>query len=170
MHAKIPGATTVCLAGILGIVSATLGDLAVGSAILPIYGAHGHHHASFTKRDAQRQGTNFPQPPNGPVFRCHDPHPEIFGPAPPVEDCDDVIKQFAALTTEIDVKLVEGCYQIMSGNCTGMVCPQRLGESTVSGTVAAQYMSSPLRDECIAKGQRGWWMDGQGLGIGVYLT
>lgn len=81
-----------------------------------------------------------------------------------------MIKQFAALTTDIHVKLTEGCYQIVSGNCTGLVCPQRVGDSTISGAVAAQYMASPLRDECIAKGERGWWMDGQGWGIGVYLT
>lgn len=81
-----------------------------------------------------------------------------------------MINQFAALTTDINVKLIEGCYQIVSGNCTGLVCPQRLGESTVSGALAAQYMASPLRDECIAKGERGWWIDGQGTGIGVYLT
>jgi hypothetical protein len=81
-----------------------------------------------------------------------------------------VIKQFAALTTDINVKLVEGCYEIMSGNCTGLVCPQRLGESTIPGSVAAQYMASPVRDECIAKGQRGWWNDGQGWGVGIYLA
>jgi len=87
-----------------------------------------------------------------------------------VNDCNDVIRQFAALTEDIDVKLVEGCKQITSGNCTGSVCPQRVGESTIPGSVAAKYMASPILDQCIAKGQRGWWNDGQGWGIGVYLA
>lgn len=92
------------------------------------------------------------------------------GPAPSVEDCDDVIAQFSTLTTDIDVKLVEGCYQIVSGNCTGLVCPQRPGESRIPGAEAAKYMATPIRDECIAKGQRGWWSDGTGWGVGVYLA
>ncbi|KAI1195078.1 hypothetical protein F5X97DRAFT_326872 [Nemania serpens] len=177
MRTEALAAIVACLAGFLGVASATDGGI-VDDIILPA--AHHlhrpHHHgsnhprASLTGRDLQHQERYLPQPPNGPVYRCHDPHPEIFGPAPPVEDCDDVIKQFAALTTDIHVKLIEGCYQIVSGNCTGLVCPQRVGDSTIPGALAAQYMASPLRDECIAKGERGWWIDGQGLGIGVYLT
>lgn len=178
MRAKAIAIIMVCLTGFLSVVLATSGDVPVADIGLPTHGiVHGHRpvfghsqaYVSTLKRE-MRQGTNFPNPPTGPVFRCHDPHPEVFGSAPPVEDCKDVIKQFTSLTTIIDVKLVEGCYQIVSGNCTGMVCPQRNGESTVLGAVAAQYMASPLLDQCIAKGQRGWWMDGQGMGIGVYLT
>ncbi|KAI0874168.1 hypothetical protein GGS24DRAFT_516828 [Hypoxylon argillaceum] len=178
MHTKTLGAVVACLAGLLCMALATSGDGAVGNLALPAQHTHYHHHhrnsdhphASLITRDMQHQERFIQEPYNGPVYRCHDPHPEIFGPAPPVEDCNDVINQFAALTTDINVKLIEGCYQIVSGNCTGLVCPQRLGESTVSGALAAQYMASPLRDECIAKGERGWWIDGQGTGIGVYLT
>ncbi|KAI1115773.1 hypothetical protein F5Y14DRAFT_449580 [Nemania sp. NC0429] len=170
MRITVLKAIIVCLAGRLGAAAATNGG--VGNKIILPAAHHAHAHSShhLMGHALQHQARYLPEPPNGPVYRCHDPHPEIFGPAPPVEDCNNVIKQFAALTTTIDVKLVEGCYQIVSGNCTGLVCPQRLGESTISGALAAQYMATPLRDECIAKGSRGWWMDGQGLGIGVYLT
>ncbi|KAI1124504.1 hypothetical protein F5Y10DRAFT_269007 [Nemania abortiva] len=177
MHIKFLGVVVACLAGLLGVALAATAGVGVNNGGLPSEHTHGHRHrgsdrspAFLMKRDINYQERSFPQLPNGPVYRCHDPHPEIFGPAPPVEDCDDVIKQFSALTTDINVQLVEGCYQIVSGNCTGLVCPQRLGESTISGSVAAQYMASPLLDECIANGQRGWWIDGQGWGIGVYLT
>ncbi|KAI0491190.1 hypothetical protein F4859DRAFT_508978 [Xylaria cf. heliscus] len=175
MHTKALGAIIVYLACLLGMaLAAGGGGVVVDDLVLPLHHHHGrgfnHPHAGQIKRDIQHQERKIPEPYNGPTYRCHDPHPEIFGQAPPVEDCDDVIKQFAALPTEIDVKLTEGCYQIVSGNCTGLVCPQRLGESTISGALAAKFMESPLRDECIANGQRGWWIDGQGLGIGVYLT
>ncbi|KAI0197365.1 hypothetical protein EV127DRAFT_403480 [Xylaria flabelliformis] len=173
MHAKVFGVIAVYLACLLGMALAAGGDV-IDDVILPLHHHHGHGfihpHAGPIKHDVQLQERKVPQPPNGPTYRCHDPHPDIFGPAPPVEDCDNVIKQFAALPTDINVKLVEGCYQIVSGNCTGLVCPQRLGESTISGALAAKFMASPLREECVAKGRRGWWIDGQGLGIGVYLT
>ncbi|GAW12752.1 hypothetical protein ANO14919_021230 [Xylariales sp. No.14919] len=172
MRAKALGTLVACLSGFLALALATsVNNVALHGHL------HHHHHGGFDRshllspgHQIQPQERSLPQPPIGPVYRCHDPHPEIFGPAPPVEDCDKVISQFSALTTDIIVKLVEGCYQIVSGNCTGLVCPQRVGESTISGAAAAQYMASPLRDECIAKGQRGWWIDGQGWGIGVYLT
>ncbi|KAJ2986492.1 hypothetical protein NUW58_g5002 [Xylaria curta] len=137
---------------------------------------HNHHrsfdhpHPSLIKHNLKQQERHIPQSPNGPIYRCHDPHPEVFGPAPPVGDCDGVIELFGALTTDISVNLNEGCYQMVSGNCTGLVCPQRVGESTIPGALAAQYMRSPLRDECIANGLRGWWIDGQGWGVGVYLA
>ncbi|KAI8622982.1 hypothetical protein F5Y19DRAFT_468878 [Xylariaceae sp. FL1651] len=170
MHAKNLGSVVACLIALLGMALATVG--AVNIALPARVHHHGHshpHHASLMKYQVQ-QADDLAKPPNGPIYRCHDPHPEIFGSAPPVEDCDDVIQQFAALPNNIDVKLIEGCYQIVSGNCTGLVCPQRVGESSIPGAVAAQYMANPLRDECIAKGQRGWWIDGQGWGVGVYLT
>ncbi|KAI0454538.1 hypothetical protein F5B21DRAFT_504235 [Xylaria acuta] len=173
MHTKALGVIVVYLACLLGVALAAGGDV-IDNMVLPRHHLHGrslnHPHAGLIKHGTQHQERKLPQPPSGPTYRCHDPHPEIFGPAPPVEDCDDVIKQFAALPTDINVKLIEGCYQIVSGNCTGLVCPQRLGESTIPGALAAKFMASPLREECIAKGQRGWWIDGQGLGIGVYLT
>ncbi|KAI3323296.1 hypothetical protein HD806DRAFT_498727 [Xylariaceae sp. AK1471] len=171
MHAKTLGAIVACFVGFLGMAMASGGviDNSVSTTHIHHHRSLNHRHASLMKYDIQQE-ENLMQPPDGPVYRCHDPHPEIFGPAPPVEDCDDVIKQFAALPTDINVKLVEGCYQIVSGNCSGLVCPQRVGESTIPGSVAAQYMASPLRDECIAKGQRGWWIDGQGWGVGVYLA
>ncbi|KAF2970352.1 hypothetical protein GQX73_g3237 [Xylaria multiplex] len=172
MNARALRTIVACLAALLSMALAT----SVDSVVSPQH-IHHHHHRGFDQPHeflappgSQPQQGRVLKSPDGPVYRCHDPHPEIFGPAPPVEDCNDVIKQFAALTTDIHLKLVEGCYQIVSGNCTGLVCPQRLGESTVSGAVTAQYMASPVRDECIAKGQRGWWIDGQGLGVGVYLT
>ncbi|KAI1328768.1 Apc13p protein-domain-containing protein [Xylariaceae sp. FL0255] len=118
-------------------------------------------------RDLARQAPGNLQ---GPSYLCHDPAPEIYGPAPSVQDCNDVIEQFAALTTDINVQLVAGCYQIASGNCTGLVCPQREGSSTIPGLVAAQYMQTPLLDECISKGSRGWWIDGRNWGVGVYLN
>ncbi|KAI0445449.1 hypothetical protein F4803DRAFT_570885 [Xylaria telfairii] len=173
MHTKALAVVVVYLACLLGMVLASGdGSGVIDDLVLPL---HHHHSRSFNHPHAgpikhQLQERKIPEPYNGPTYRCHDPHPELFGPAPPVEDCDDVIKQFTALQTEIDVKLTEGCYQIVSGNCTGLVCPQRLGESTIAGALAAKFMASPLREECIAKGQRGWWIDGQGLGIGVYLT
>jgi hypothetical protein len=36
------------------------------------------HHTSLTKYDDVYKAGNIMQPPNGPVYRCHDPHPEIF--------------------------------------------------------------------------------------------
>ncbi|KAJ8109996.1 hypothetical protein ONZ43_g5990 [Nemania bipapillata] len=178
MRPKSLGAVVACLTNFLGTGSATARGGDVDGIAWPAqHIRYHHHHHGFDppytppmKRGIQHQKRYTQEPYNGPVYRCHDPHPEIFGPAPPIEDCNDVISQFAALTTDINVKLIEGCYQIVSGNCTGLVCPQRLGESTISGALAAQYMASPLRDECIAKGERGWWIDGQGSGIGVYLT
>ncbi|KAI1746439.1 hypothetical protein F4782DRAFT_544256 [Xylaria castorea] len=171
MHATALRVIVVYLACLLGMALAAGGNV-INNVVLPLHHHHGrsfnHPHAGSIKHEHQER--KLPQSPNGPTYRCHDPHPEIFGPAPPVEDCDDVIEQFAALPTDINVKLIEGCYQIVSGNCTGLVCPQRLGESTIPGALAAKFMASPLREECIAKGQRGWWIDGQGLGIGVYLT
>ncbi|KAI0398293.1 Apc13p protein-domain-containing protein [Xylariaceae sp. FL0594] len=168
MHAKIVKTIGICLASICASVVMATAALDNGIVKSPHIihrhsGLRGHHHAPVMRVDA-RQVAHPGQPPNGPVFRCHDPHPEQFGPAPSVEDCKDVIRQFAALTEVIDVKLVEGCKQITSGNCTGSVCPQRVGESSIPGSVAAQYMESPILDQCIAKGQRGWWNDGQGLG------
>ncbi|KAI0533264.1 hypothetical protein GGR58DRAFT_125583 [Xylaria digitata] len=172
MHARALRTIVACLAALLGMALAT----SVDNVVSPQH-IHHHHHRDFNQpralfvvNGAQVEEGHVPKAPYGPVYRCHDPHPEKFGLAPPVEDCNDVIKQFAALTTDIHLKLVEGCYQIVSGNCTGLVCPQRPGESTVTGALAAQYMASPVRDECIAKGQRGWWIDGRGWGIGVYLT
>ncbi|KAJ8129523.1 hypothetical protein O1611_g4107 [Lasiodiplodia mahajangana] len=182
MHIKVIRAMVAYFAALLGTAlvvaaAAKAGGGSVDNIALPTHHTHNHylrsldhHYVVSTEHAIDHQQRSFPHVPNGPVYRCHDPHPEIFGPAPPVEDCNDVIRQFTALTTVIDVKLTEGCYQIVSGNCTGLVCPQRLGESTISGAVAAQYMASPLRDECIANGKRGWWIDGQGWGIGVYLT
>ncbi|KAI0407370.1 hypothetical protein F4802DRAFT_595189 [Xylaria palmicola] len=167
MRVASPGAVALFLAGL---VAANGGMISLRHHRIIHGGGVEDTHASLMKRGVQHQERYVAEPYNGPTYRCHDPHPEIFGPAPPVEDCDDVIKQFAALTTAINVKLVEGCYQIVSGNCTGLVCPQRLGESTIAGPLAAQYMASPLRDECIANGQRGWWADGQGQGVGIYLT
>ncbi|TGJ81940.1 hypothetical protein E0Z10_g6837 [Xylaria hypoxylon] len=173
MRPEALGTIVACLAGFLGAALAT----SVDNAASPQHIHRHHHHRGFNHPHAlpvghgtQLEERKVPQSPNGPVYRCHDPHPEIFGPAPPVEDCDNVIRQFAALTTDISLNLVEGCYQIVSGNCTGLACPQREGETIIPGSLAAQYMASPLRDECIAKGQRGWWIDGQGWGIGVYLT
>ncbi|KAI0201094.1 hypothetical protein F4808DRAFT_139055 [Astrocystis sublimbata] len=172
MHIKVLGVIAVNLACLPGVALAGSDEVTIKNMDLTVHQHHGllHSHAGLFKHEAHLQERKLAQAPNGPTYRCHDPHPELFGPAPPVEDCQGVIKQFAELPTIIDVKLVEGCSQIISGNCTGLVCPQRLGESTVSGTVAARFMKSPLLDECIAKGSRGWWIDGQGLGIGVYLT
>ncbi|KAI1175424.1 hypothetical protein F4777DRAFT_578920 [Nemania sp. FL0916] len=176
MRTEAFGVIIACLAALLSLASPTPGQ-ATGSSSSPASHLQDHRHADFVHHSESliehglwHHEKRLPQRPTGPVYRCHDPHPEIFGPAPPVEDCDDVIQQFATLTTTISVKLTEGCYQISSGNCTGLVCPQRMGESTITGALAAQYMLSPLRDECIAKGERGWWIDGQNTGIGVYLT
>ncbi|OTA61033.1 hypothetical protein K449DRAFT_445575 [Hypoxylon sp. EC38] len=102
------------------------------------------------------------------VHRCYRPADE-FGPAPSVEDCKDVIKQLQEVENDITVKLVEGCYKVWSGNCTGSVCPQRVGTSTISPSVAAQYMADSIMTECITNGLRGWYLD-RDCGIGVYLT
>ncbi|KAI0379855.1 hypothetical protein F5Y04DRAFT_289716 [Hypomontagnella monticulosa] len=102
------------------------------------------------------------------IHRCHDPVAE-FGPAPSVEDCNDAIKKLQAVQEDITVKLVEGCYQAWSGNCTASVCPQRVGESTISPSLATKYMSDFVMAECISKGLRGWYMD-RDSGVGVYLT
>ncbi|KAI0424095.1 hypothetical protein F5Y09DRAFT_325385 [Xylaria sp. FL1042] len=174
MHTNALMPIIACLAGFLAMALATSGglvdDLTSSQHIYhPDLHSLDHPHMLTVKHDVQLQERQI-QSSRGPAHRCHDPAPEIFGPAPPVEDCNDVIKQFTALTAPITVNLVEGCYQIVSGNCTGLVCPQRPGVSTVSGAQAAQYMASPVRDECIAHGQRGWWIDGLGLGVGVYLT
>ncbi|KAI0157848.1 hypothetical protein GGR57DRAFT_500802 [Xylariaceae sp. FL1272] len=123
-------------------------------------------HADYRNELSKRAAGN----PVDARYACHDPHQDIFGPAPPVEDCQDVINQYSTLTAGINVKLVEGCYQLVSGNCTGLVCPQREGESTMPGSVAAQFMQKPLLEECIAAGKRGWWIDGRNWGIGIYLT
>ncbi|KAI3335014.1 hypothetical protein F4824DRAFT_163220 [Ustulina deusta] len=173
MRAKVLGPIVACLVGFVGVALATSGGIVDSIVDSTVALQHIHLHdrvSAAVKHEVQHQERDAPQPPHGPVHRCHDPHPEIFGPAPPVEDCNNVIKWFAALTDDIDVKLVGGCLQRVSGNCTGLVCPHRLGESTIPGAVAAQYMASPVLDECIAKGQRGWWIDGQGWGVGVYLT
>ncbi|KAI1422989.1 hypothetical protein F5Y12DRAFT_759655 [Xylaria sp. FL1777] len=172
MHIKALVPVVACLAGFLGAVAAVL---ATSGDLVDIIHHHHHRAADYShvlpmKHEVQQQARNVLPPPTGPVHRCHDPYPEIFGPAPPVEDCNKVIQQFSALTADITVNLVEGCYQIVSGNCTGLVCPQRPGKSTIPGATAAQYMSSPVLNECIAKGQRGWWNDGQGWGVGVYLA
>ncbi|KAI1498485.1 hypothetical protein F5X99DRAFT_412020 [Biscogniauxia marginata] len=106
--------------------------------------------------------------PDGPVWRCY--NPDELGPAPPVEDCRDVIQQFEAIPGDITVKLVEACIHIVSGNCTGSLCPQRLGSSTIPAMLAAQYMTSPILENCISKGQRGWWNEGQQWGVGLYLA
>ncbi|KAL7625631.1 hypothetical protein AAE478_004851 [Parahypoxylon ruwenzoriense] len=107
------------------------------------------------------------------VHRCHDTVPEFVskppGPAPPVDDCNDVIQKLKAVQGDITVKLVEGCYEVWSGNCTGSVCPQRIGTSTISPALAAQYMADSIIPECISKGLRGWYVD-RDYGIGVYLT
>ncbi|KAI0840303.1 hypothetical protein F5Y06DRAFT_253739 [Hypoxylon sp. FL0890] len=102
------------------------------------------------------------------VHRCYRPTDE-FGPAPSVEDCNDVIKQLQEVEDDITVQLVEGCYKVWSGNCTGAVCPQRVGSSTISPSVAAQYMVDSVMTECIAHGLRGWYLD-RDCGIGVYLA
>ncbi|OTA87637.1 hypothetical protein M434DRAFT_375353 [Hypoxylon sp. CO27-5] len=102
------------------------------------------------------------------VHRCYRPTDE-FGPAPSVEDCKDVIKQLQEVENDITVKLVEGCYKVWSGNCTGSVCPQRVGTSTIPPSVAAQYMTDSIMTECITNGLRGWYLD-RDCGIGVYLT
>ncbi|KAI1310025.1 hypothetical protein F5Y03DRAFT_47466 [Xylaria venustula] len=175
MRINTLGPFIACVAGLFGVAVAAfggIGDNGVSSQHIHRLYDRGPDppHPLTAEEELQLEKGHGPQNPYGPVYRCHDPYPEIFGPAPPVEDCNDVIKQFTALTTEISVKLVEGCYQIVSGNCTGLVCPQRPGESTISGAQAAQYMATPVRDECIAHGQRGWWIDGQGWGVGVYLT
>ncbi|KAI0129374.1 hypothetical protein F4776DRAFT_671868 [Hypoxylon sp. NC0597] len=102
------------------------------------------------------------------VHRCYRPTDE-FGPAPSVEDCNDVIKQLREVENDITVKLVEGCYKVWSGNCTGLVCPQRVGTSTISPSVAAQYMADSIMTECITNGLRGWYLD-RDYGIGVYLA
>ena len=94
----------------------------------------------------------------------------IQGPAPPIEDCRDVIQQFAAMPGDITVKLVEACQFIVSGNCTGSVCPQRQGSGTIPAALAADYMTNIILDNCISKGLRGWWNEGQQYGIGLYLN
>ncbi|KAI0525707.1 Apc13p protein-domain-containing protein [Xylaria bambusicola] len=165
MRIKSSITLVACLIGYLGLVLATSVNRVDSNMVSS---QHTHRHlpgGSIHRREVKQHERHISQSPNGPVYRCHDPHPELFGPAPPVEDCDDVIAQFAGLKANINLNLVEGCYQITSGNCTGLVCPQRAGESShIPGLLAAQYMASPLRDECIAKGQRGWWIDGKGLG------
>ncbi|KAI1336209.1 hypothetical protein F5Y15DRAFT_419207 [Xylariaceae sp. FL0016] len=99
------------------------------------------------------------------------PVDEKYGPAPSVEDCQGVVDSFRKLTPNtIDVKLVEGCVQEIVGSCTGLVCPQRLGESTIAGTDAADLMAAHVLNPCISKGVRGWYIDGFGTGIGVYLV
>ncbi|OTA99213.1 hypothetical protein M426DRAFT_27734 [Hypoxylon sp. CI-4A] len=106
--------------------------------------------------------------PRDAVHRCYDPSDE-FGPAPSVEDCQGAIKQIQAVQGDITVKLVEGCYKVWSGNCTGLVCPQRDGTSTISPALAAQYMADSVMTECISNGLRGWYLD-RDYGVGVYLT
>ncbi|KAI1102402.1 hypothetical protein F4804DRAFT_334331 [Jackrogersella minutella] len=102
------------------------------------------------------------------VHRCYEPSPES-DPTPSVEDCKGVITKLQAVQGDITVKLVEGCYEVWNGNCTGSVCPQRLGESTISPSLAAQYMTDSVMTECISKGLRGWYLD-RDYGIGVYLS
>ncbi|KAI1802264.1 hypothetical protein F4811DRAFT_555004 [Daldinia bambusicola] len=102
------------------------------------------------------------------VHRCYEPASEI-GPVPSVDDCLGAIKQLRTVQGDITVKLVEGCYHAVFGNCTASVCPQRIGTSTISPALAAQYMSDSVMGECISKGHRGWYLD-RGNGIGVYLT
>ncbi|KAH9910110.1 hypothetical protein F4778DRAFT_36497 [Xylariomycetidae sp. FL2044] len=105
-----------------------------------------------------------------PVAKCRSIDNSILRTVPPVEDCSDVIGKFRALAADITVQLVAGCYHISSGNCTGSVCPHRVGQSTVTGAQAAQRMEDPVLKNCITNGQRGWWIDGANLGIGVYLN
>ncbi|KAH9999158.1 hypothetical protein F4779DRAFT_163645 [Xylariaceae sp. FL0662B] len=102
------------------------------------------------------------------VHRCYDPNPEK-GPAPSVDDCNGAIQQLNNRGGDITVNLVEGCYEVWSGNCTGSICPQRWGISTISATVAAQFMADSVITECISKGLRGWYLD-RNYGIGVYLS
>ncbi|KAI1391254.1 uncharacterized protein F4822DRAFT_442317 [Hypoxylon trugodes] len=106
--------------------------------------------------------------PRDAVHRCHQSVAE-FGPAPSVDDCNGAIKKLQAVQGDITVNLVEGCYHAVSGNCTASVCPQRVGISTISPTLAAQYMTNSILTECIADGLRGWYLD-RSYGIGVYLT
>ncbi|KAI1477247.1 hypothetical protein F4774DRAFT_390240 [Daldinia eschscholtzii] len=102
------------------------------------------------------------------VHRCYVPASEV-GPVPSVDDCLGAIKQLRTVQGDITVKLVEGCYHAVYGNCTASVCPQRIGTSTISPALAAQYMSDSVMGECISKGHRGWYLD-RDYGIGVYLT
>lgn len=86
MHTKTLGAVVACLAGLLCMALATSGDGAVGNLALPAQHTHYHHHhrnsdhphASLITRDMQHQERFIQEPYNGPVYRCHDPHPEIF--------------------------------------------------------------------------------------------
>ncbi|KAI8956800.1 hypothetical protein F5Y11DRAFT_361382 [Daldinia sp. FL1419] len=102
------------------------------------------------------------------VHRCYEPSSEV-GPVPSADDCLAAIKQLQAVQGDITVKLVEGCYHAVSGNCTASVCPQRIGTSSISPATAAQFLSDSVMPECISKGHRGWYLD-RGYGIGVYLT
>ncbi|KAF3063914.1 hypothetical protein GL218_02301 [Daldinia childiae] len=89
------------------------------------------------------------------VHRCYEPASEV-GLVPSADDCLDAIKQLRTVQGDITVKLVEGCYHAVSGNCTASVCPQRIGTSTISPALAAQYLSDSVMSECISKGHRGW--------------
>ncbi|KAI2779568.1 Apc13p protein-domain-containing protein [Daldinia loculata] len=88
------------------------------------------------------------------VHRCYEPASEV-GPVPSADDCLGAIKQLRTVQADITVKLVEGCYHAVSGNCTASVCPQRIGTSTISPALAAQYLSDSVMSECISKGHRG---------------
>ncbi|KAI1076320.1 hypothetical protein F5B20DRAFT_584448 [Whalleya microplaca] len=102
------------------------------------------------------------------VHRCYDPNPDK-GPAPSADDCNGAIEQLKNKGGDITVNLVEGCSEVWNGNCTASVCPQRWGLSTISASVAAQFMADSVMAECISKGLRGWYLD-RDYGIGVYLS
>ncbi|KAI1451990.1 hypothetical protein F4805DRAFT_463218 [Annulohypoxylon moriforme] len=102
------------------------------------------------------------------VHRCYPPSPAV-DPTPSVEDCKGSIAKLQAVQGDIVVKLVEGCYETWNGNCTASVCPQKDGTSTISPSVAAQFMIDSVMIECISNGLRGWYLD-RSYGIGVYLT
>jgi hypothetical protein len=84
MHAKTLGAIVTCL---VGMALATAGGGVVADCIniaspTRVHHDHlridNHNHVSLIKYDVQQQARSLAMPPNGPVYRCHDPHPELF--------------------------------------------------------------------------------------------
>lgn len=81
MHAKALGVIVVYLACLLGMALAA-GDSsgAIDDLVLPLHYHHGrsfnHPHAGQVKHQLEER--KLPEPYNGPTYRCHDPHPELF--------------------------------------------------------------------------------------------
>lgn len=79
MRIKVLSTLIACLTGFLGLALAAPGNrVDISSDPSQQHLHHLHPHGSRYPHDVNQQKRHIPQSPNGPVYRCHDPHPELF--------------------------------------------------------------------------------------------